>query len=574
VAKAGVKLRPAGTYHGGAFNESASASIAYDPTTRRLFVANADTQGVDVVDLGGNALRADRPSRLQKRFSIDVAGLIPPRSEVGSDQKAPPGGAVPRHVVVRRDGVLAVVLQNGREEPIRRGKVAFYHTNGSRGDPPIKVVDTGFMPARAAFTPDGRHLLVVNEGEPSQDYRTDPPGSVTLVNLPEDIARATTFEVTFERFNRVKAQLIANGVRITGPNLGTPDPADTASVAQDLEPADVAVSPDSRTAWVALPENNALAVLDIEQAQFTKIIPFGYKDHRRPRNRLDPTDKDDDRAVTNGIKGINIETWPLRGLYMPRRLAVAKHRGSVLLLYPNDGVRRNFEAFGDEIRLDDPSLAIDPAAFPPHVLARLRKLRLKISRVDGDKDKDGDLDHLYALGGRSFSVRLPNNRLLFDSGDDFEQVTAEATRATFGHAVPGKPYFLFNTPDDENSLDETSDLRGPEPFSVATGMIGKRAYAFIGLERIGGIMTYDITHPGKARFQHYINNRNFALDPKIICGKERAEADPECANVGDLSAEDLVFVRRRESPLEAPLLVAGHATSGTTTVFVIEAAGR
>jgi hypothetical protein len=565
-----VKLRPAGTYHGGAFNASASASVAYDPTTRHLFVANVDAQSIDVIDVGGDILNPNRPSRLQKQFSIDVAALIPRRPGTASGQAAPQGAAVPRDVDIRPDGILAVVLQDGKEDPIRRGKVALYRTDGRPDDPPLKVVDTGFMPAQAAFTPDGRHLLVANEGEPSQDYLTDPRGSVTLVELTPDIARATAFEVSLKRFNRLKTQLIAKGVRITGPNLGTPNPTDTASVAQDLEPADLAVSPDSRMAWVTLPENNAVAVLDIRQARFTEIMPFGYKDHRRPRNRLDPTDNDDDRAVTNGINGINIEAWPLRGLYMPRRLALARHHGTLLLLYPNDGVRRNFEAFGDEIRLDDPSLAIDPAAFPTGVLNRLRKLRLKISRVDGDKDRDGDFDHLYALGGRSFSIRLPDSRLLFDSGDDFEQITAQATRDTFGHLLPGEPYFLFNTPDDENSLDENSDLRGPEPFSIATGTIGKRVYAFIGLERVGGIMTYDITNPARARFQHYVNNRNFALDPKTTCDEDRPEPDPECSNVGDLSAEDLLFVRRQESPLGVPLLVATNATSGTATVFVIE----
>jgi hypothetical protein len=448
--------------------------------------------------------------------------------------------------------------------------VALYRTSSRPDDPPLKVVNAGFRPARATFTPDGQHLLVANEGEPSENYLTDPPGSVTLVDLAGGIPNATAAEIGFWRFNQRKTELITEGVRISGPNLRTPDPNDTASVARDLEPADVAVSPNSRTAWVTLAENNAVAVLDIRRARFTDIMPFGFKDHRLERNGLDPTDKDDARGVTNGIKGINIETWPLRGLYMPRRLTLERHRGTLLLLYPNDGIRRLLEAFSDEIRLDDRSLAIDPAAFPPKVLERLRKLRLKISRVDGDEDRDGDLDHLYALGGRSFSIRRPDNRLLFDSGDDFERITAQATRDTYGRFAPGRPYFLFNTPDDENSFDETSDLRGPEPISITTGTIGRRTYAFIGLERVGGVMTYDITDPAEPRFQHYINNRNFALDPKTTCGEEEAEAGPECANVGDLSAEDLLFVDRHESPLRVPLLLVSNATSGTATVFVVD----
>jgi 2',3'-cyclic-nucleotide 2'-phosphodiesterase/3'-nucleotidase/5'-nucleotidase len=552
------------TYHGGAFNAPAASGVAYDPRTRRLFVANLKAQRVDVVDLGGGLLNPDRPRRLRRLFSIDVAALLPSRG--------PRGAAAPAHVVVR-DGVLVVVLQH-RQHPNRRGKVAFYRTAVHPGDPPLRVLDAGFMPARAKFTPNGRQLLVANEGEPSQDYLTDPPGSVTLVNLADGLSDAAATEIRFWNFNRRKAELVAEGVRISGPDLRTPDPKDTATVARDLEPADITVSPDSRTAWVTLAENNAVAVLDIPHARFTDIMPFGFKDHRLDRNGLDPTDNDDARGVTNGIKGINIETWPLRGLYMPRRLTLDWRRGTLLLLYPNDGIRRNFEAFGDEIRLDDPSLAIDPAAFPPKVLKRLRHIRLKISRVDGDEDGDGDLDHLYALGGRSFSIRLPDNRLLFDSGDDFERITAQAMRDTYGRFTPRRPYFLFNTPDDENSFDENSDLRGPEPFSVATGKIGRHVYTFIGLERVGGVMTYDITNPAEARFQHYINNRNFALDPKTTCGEEGREAGPECPNVGDLSAEDLLFVDRHESPLRAPLLLVSNATSGTATVFVVESSGQ
>jgi DNA-binding beta-propeller fold protein YncE len=110
TAEKALRLRPAGTYHGGAFNASASAGIAYDPPTRRLFVANADAQTIDVVDLGGDILNPDRPPRLRKRFSIDVAALIPSRPGADPGRGSPRGAAMPTNVVVGRDGVLVVVL--------------------------------------------------------------------------------------------------------------------------------------------------------------------------------------------------------------------------------------------------------------------------------------------------------------------------------------------------------------------------------------------------------------------------------------------------------------------------------
>jgi hypothetical protein len=257
-------------------------------------------------------------------------------------------------------------------------------------------------------------------------------------------------------------------------------------------------------------------------------------------------------------------------------VAIAAPAGGPVLVYPNRGVRRRFTAYADEVRLSDLPLVngpivldLDPAVFPaddPNTAA-LRQLRLKVSRVDGVGD--GSLEHVYAFGGRSFSIRAPDNSLIFDSGDDFEQITAQAWRNTAGS-------FQFNSPDDENRFDGDSDLRGPEPVSVAIGRIGPRTYAFIGLERVGGVMTYDITEPFAPTFQHYIDNRNFRLNPKDgagVCAKGQPETG-ECANVGDQSAEDLLFIAADDSPTGTPLLVVGNTTSGSATLLRIDTTGN
>lgn len=570
VAGPGIRLRPAGTYHGGYFNASAAASVAYDRHSQRMFVANVADQTIDVIDLRAAAVNPGKPARLAKAFSIDVAGLLPARPPGTAAVEAPRGAAAPRHLALRGDGLLAAVLQNV-QDTTARGRVALYQAGGGPAAPPVATIDAGLMPVRGTFTPDGRYLLVANEGEASDDYLTDPPGLVTIVDLSHGAARATARNIDLHAFNPFKAELVRRGVRITGPNLATADPNDTASVADDVEPADIAISPDSRLAWVTLPESNSVGVLDIRRARFVAILPFGAKNHARPGNPLDPTDNDDDRAVTNGIPGINIERWPISGMYMPRRVALDAAWWLPVLVYPSEGARRNFSAFMDEIRLDDPSLALDRTAFPPAEQQRLRAIRLKISRVDGDRNGDGDLDRVYAFGGRSFSIRLPDNRLVYDSGDDFERITAQATKDTYGSFTAGQPYFLFNAPDDESSFDQESDLRGPEPFAVTTGTIGGRTYAFISLERVGGIMAYDITNPFRPRFTSYINDRNFALEPKTVCVEDAPETG-DCQNVGALSPEDLVFVARRDSPVEAALLLVSNATSGTASVYVIDSA--
>jgi hypothetical protein len=126
--------------------------------------------------------------------------------------------------------------------------------------------------------------LVANEGEPSDDYRIDPEGSVSIVDLPEDIRLLGQAHVRTASFRKFNDAALAPSIRIFGPN---------ASVAQDLEPEYITVSRDSRTAWVALQENNAVAVLDIGAGEFTALHGLGFKDHLLPGNELDVSDRDD-----------------------------------------------------------------------------------------------------------------------------------------------------------------------------------------------------------------------------------------------------------------------------------------
>ena len=199
-------------------------------------------------------------------------------------------------------------------------------------------------------------------------------------------------------------------------------------------------------------------------------------------------------------------------------------------------------------------------------------MRLKISRVDGDADGDGDLDRLYSFGGRSFAIRNPQNQILFDSGDDFERITAEATRQTYGRLVAGRPYFAFNAADDESSFDETSDLRGPEPISVATGRVGGHVYAFIGLERVGGIMTYEISRPaGGVQALH--QQPQLCARPEV--GLHQA-AIPSSATVrasATFRPRICCSCRLQDSPVDQPLLIVSNATSGSATVFALDGGG-
>ncbi len=82
-------------------------------------------------------------------------------------------------------------------------------------------------------------------------------------------------------------------------------------------------------------------------------------------------------------------------------------------------------------------------------------------------------------------------------------------------------------------------------------------------------MVYDITNPRHPRFEQYINNRNFAVDPSAVCEKGEPES-PACAAVGDLSVEGVLFISSDQSPIGVPLLVLSHETSDSVTLFRID----
>jgi hypothetical protein len=214
----------------------------------------------------------------------------------------------------------------------------------------------------------------------------------------------------------------------------------------------------------------------------------------------------------------------------------------------NEGDSREYEGipgFVDETRVS--KLMLDPAVFPDaDELQEDENLgRLKVTIERGDFNDDGYYEALYSYGARSFSIWNAAGELVWDSGDTIEQVTAAL--------LPDD----FNSTDDENgSFDDRSDDKGPEPEGVVVGKVSGRSYAFVGLERVGGIMVFDITDPTAPTYVTYANTRDFS-------------GDPESATAGDLAPEGLAFVKADDSATGNPLLIVGYEMSGTTSIFEI-----
>lgn len=312
----------------------------------------------------------------------------------------------------------------------------------------------------------------------------------------------------------------------------------------NLEPEYVAVSDDNSTAYVILQENNALAVVNLGNSTISAVLPLGYKDHSVAGNGLDASDRD---------AGINITTHPVFGMYQPDAIAYFMVGGNGYLLSANEGDARDYDAYAEEERVKD--LTLDAAAFPNAAVLQEDSVlgRLTVTSSMGDTDDDGEYEELYAFGARSFSVwNATTGALVWDSGDELEQQTAAA--------YPND----FNANNDENdSFESRSDNKGPEPEAVEVMHAGGNTYALVGLERIGGIMLYDVTTPTAPTFIEYENNRDFSVV------NVESSSDVTNDSVGDLGVEDILYISNSVSPDGKHYVVTSNEVSGTISVFEV-----
>jgi len=529
-----IELNVLGSYQaeGEVFDESAAEIVAHDPANQRLFVVNALARTIDVLDINDPAL----PVKLS---TIDATAE----------------GAAANSVAVYGD-LVAVAIE--AENKQANGKVVFYNSTDLNKAGEVEV---GALPDMVTFTRDGQKVLVANEGEPSNDYSVDPEGSVSIIDLSNGVASATVTTAGFTGFNADQADLETAGLRIFGPG---------ATLAEDLEPEYIAVSIDNTKAWVALQENNAVAELDIEAGEITALLPLGYKDHSIIGNELDASNRD---------SGINIRNWPVKGMYMPDAITSYGYNGKTYYITANEGDSRDYDGWTEEFRMAD--LTLDPASdlsaitnlLEDENLGRLNttstmgisngcdpsQLPAELGDLNGDTDVDVDdvkfyventceYDTLFSYGARSFSIWSEDGKRVFDSGSEFERITASL--------IPGN----FNGNNDENSFDNRSDDKGPEPEAVTIGTINGQTFAFIGLERAGGIMVYNVTNPQNPGFVQYLNNRDFSVSQENL----------EAGMAGDLGPEGLAFIAAEDSPNGKPMLAVGNEVSGTTTFYGVD----
>ncbi len=167
--------------------------------------------------------------------------------------------------------------------------------------------------------------------------------------------------------------------------------------------------------------------------------------------------------------------------------------------------------------------------------------RFRVSNLSGNTDADSDFETINAVGARSFSIfNATTGQLVSDSGDDFEMYTA-ANLPT-----------LFNADHEDNVAKGRSRAKGPEPEGVTVAQIGTETFAFISLERVGGVMVYNVTNPNNPTFVEYKNSRSTS------------------AYSGDHGPEGITYVAPQNSPTGIPYVLVANEISGTITIFEVD----
>jgi hypothetical protein len=517
AADAALSLSPIGTFETGVFDESAAEIVtAYGD---RLFVVSAAAGSVSVLDY------AD-PTAPAFEFSIAASGVA-------------------NSVAVRADGLGVIAFEApAKTDP---GTLVFFDADAATAASAILgSVTVGALPDMVAISADGKYAVSANEGEPADDFSIDPEGSISVVKLnpaqkwaprQKDVRTAG-----FGAFEEGGSLTLPEDVRVFGP---TPS-GDDKPVSRNLEPEYVAI--DGRTAYVALQEANAIAVVDLNRATVTEIMPLGFKDFGLEGSGLDPSDRDGaiDIRTVEGLKGV----------YMPDGLIAYRAAGETYLVTANEGDAREWGDYAEVSRVGALASNGYGPVCPDSPLAALTGNanlgRINVTIENGFNEAGGCYDELYAFGGRSFSIWSTEGEQVFDSGDALEQITAAAI-----------PEF-FNSNHSESNFEGRSEDKGPEPENLTIGEIDGRTYAFIGFERVGGVAVFDITEPAASRFVTYVNNRDFSVSVE-----DADDPASVLSQAGDLGPEGLAFIPAASSPTGAPLLAVANEVSGTTTLFAV-----
>jgi LPXTG-motif cell wall-anchored protein len=381
---------------------------------------------------------------------------------------------------------------------------------------------------------------------------------VSLIDVSNGAVSATVTVLDFSAFD--KTALLAENVRVFFPG---------ATAAQDLEPEYITTNAAGTRAYVTLQEANAIAIVDLVNKTILDVAPLGFKDWGAAGLLYDGSNVD---SGTNGTLAnpISYAGVPLKGMYLPDTIASMQRNGETYLLTANEGDARDYDCFKEESTFADTSGADSFASFwdtANDAVKANNKLGVQKTTLAFPTKAPvaGTTTNLYVFGGRSFSIWSSSGELVWDSGSQLEEIALRDYPAAFNSdssdsaatpqlMVSGQP----------GRMDRRSTSKGVEPEALAVGTIGAQTFAFVGLERMGGIMVYDVSNPTAPSFVRY---KNAALE-----GLALNPANNSTPGSYDVSPEGMVFVPAAASPNAKPMLIVANELSGTTTMYEVRVA--
>jgi DNA-binding beta-propeller fold protein YncE len=228
AAQAQITPKFIGRYSTGIYDKAAAEITAYDAVSKRMFVLNGPDTSIKVVDIS-------KPANPVQINTISIKSY-------GKDQTS----------IACMNGVLAVTVINtlGKTE---NGFVVFFNASTLAY---INKVEVGANPDMITFSPNGKMVLVANEGEPNDDYTIDREGSICIIDISKGISTLTQNDVKTAGFTAFNGTNIDWKIKITGKIQSGGTFLRNSTIAEDLEPEYISVSEDSKTAWATCQENN------------------------------------------------------------------------------------------------------------------------------------------------------------------------------------------------------------------------------------------------------------------------------------------------------------------------------
>lgn len=496
-----IALNYIGSFDPSGNNNSSTEIVVHDSATQRLFTISSITDVFDIIN-----------------FSNPTAPTV-----INTINMAPYGGITS---IAVKNGIIAAASPN--TNPQQNGSVVFFDINGNF----LKQVTVGALPDMVAFSPDGTKVMTANEGEPNDAYTVDPEGTISIIDISGGIANLTQSNVTTLNFNAFDSQvnaLTATGLRKVRTNN---------TLSQDLEPEYITISTDSQKAWVTLQENNAVAEVNLATKTITGIWGLGKKDMSIPGNGFDASDNNNEILIAN---------WPVKAYYTPDAVQNYKVGSTHFIVTANEGDEKDLSGFSERTTVGANNYTPDPTLFPQAAIlkASYNLGRFRVSNATGNTDGDADFEEIAALGARSFSIFNADTRqIVYDSGDQFERYIAA------NHPL------IFNADNESNTAKNRSRAKGPEPEGVALGTINGQTYAFITLERTGGVMVYNITDPNNPTFTDYKHSRMTS------------------AYGGDNGPEGLIYVAPENTTTGKGYVIVANEISGTLSMYEVSGAGN